>query len=81
MIIHKYNFKLVCRCPNDKSVNIYDVKIKSDDQIQVEEFNKFQKKIYNELMYQEEIYELLNQAYDNVTLVGNHLNVEVVSSE
>ena len=44
---HTYKFKLVCRCPNDKSVNIYDVEIKSDDVIEVEEFQKVQRRIYN----------------------------------
>ena len=28
--MHLYQFKLVCRCPNDESVNIYDVEINSD---------------------------------------------------
>ena len=37
---HMYDFKLVCRCPNDKSVNICDVQIKSDETIEVEEFSK-----------------------------------------
>ena len=36
---HTYNFRLVCRCPNDKSVNIYDVEFTTENQIQVEEFN------------------------------------------
>ena len=52
---HSYKFRLVCRCPNDKSVNIYDVEITTENQIQVEEFNKIQAKIYNKFMYQEEL--------------------------
>jgi len=80
-MIHTYNFKLVCRCPNDDSVNIYDVQIKSDDQIQVEDFSKFQRRIYHEKYYQEEIYEILQAAYDNVELIGTHLGVKVISSQ
>ena len=79
---HKYNFKLVCRCPNDKSVNIYDVEITTKNQIQVEEFNKIQAKIYNQFMYQEEVFDLLKAGLindDSLTVVGNHLGVEVIS--
>ena len=79
---HTYNFKLVCRCPNDKSVNIYDVEITTEDQIQVEEFNKIQKKIYNKFMYQEEVFKLLKEELldnDTLTVIGNHLGVEVIS--
>lgn len=79
---HSYNFKLVCRCPNDKSVNIYDVEITTENQIQVEVFNKIQAKIYNKFMYQEEVFELLKAGlinHDTLTLVGTHLGVEVIS--
>ena len=79
---HSYNFRLVCRCPNDKSVNIYDVEITTENQIQVEEFNKIQAKIYNKFMYQEEVFDLLKEGlmnHDTLTLIGNHLGVEVIS--
>ena len=76
---HTYKFKLVCRCPNDKSVNIYDVEIKSDDVIEVEEFQKVQRRIYNEFYFQEEVFDLLKTAYDNVQVVGYHLGVKVIS--
>ncbi len=42
-----YQFKLVCRCPYDDMVNIYDVKIESDEQVDVEKFVDFQKEIYD----------------------------------
>lgn len=80
-MMHKYEFKLVCRCPNDNSVNIYDVTIKSDEAIQAEDFNKFQDKIYNEKYYQEDIYEILQKTYDNVMLVGTHLGIKIISSK
>lgn len=76
-----YNFKLVCRCPNDNTVNIYDVVIKSKKIIQVEDFNKFQSKIYNEKYYQEQIYELLKKYSDDVKVFGTHLGVKVVSQK
>jgi hypothetical protein len=76
---HTYKFKLVCRCPNDKSVNIYDVEIKSDDVIEVEQFQKVQTRIYNEFYFQEEVFDLLKAAYDNVQVVGYHLGVKVIS--
>ena len=79
---HSYNFRLVCRCPNDKSVNIYDVEITTEHQIQVEEFNKIQAKIYNKFMYQEEVFDLLKEGlmnHDTLTVIGNHLGVEVIS--
>ncbi len=76
---HTYKFKLVCRCPNDKSVNIYDVEIKSDDVIEVEEFQKVQRRIYNEFYFQEEVFDLLKAGYDNVQVVGYHLGVKVIS--
>ena len=79
---HTYNFKIVCRCPNDKSVNIYDVEITTENQIQVEKFNKIQAKIYNKFMYQEEVFDLLKEGlmnHDKLTVIGNHLGVEVIS--
>lgn len=76
---HKYNFKLVCRCPNDKSVNVYDVEVLSNTQIDVEDYNKFQDKVYNQFLFQESLHELLKIKYDNVKLVGHHLGVKVTS--
>ena len=76
---HTYKFKLVCRCPNDKSVNIYDVEIKSNDVIEVEQFQKVQTRIYNEFYFQEEVFDLLKAGYDNVQVVGYHLGVKVIS--
>lgn len=78
---HKYKFNLVCRCPNDNSINIYDAIVKSNDIIQVEDFNKFQKKIYNEKYYQEQIFEILQDAFENVELIGTHLGVQIISSK
>jgi len=79
--MNTYNFKLVCRCPNDSTVNIYDVVIKSKKIIQVEDFNKFQSKIYNEKYYQEQIYELLKDNFDNVKIIGTHLGIKIVSKK
>tara|TARA_R110002167_G_scaffold1018_1_gene4472 strand:+ start:368 stop:619 length:252 start_codon:yes stop_codon:yes gene_type:complete len=79
---HSYKFRLVCRCPNDKSVNIYDVEITTENQIQVEVFNKIQEKIYKKFMYQEELFDMLKEGlmnHDTLTLVGTHLGVEVIS--
>jgi hypothetical protein len=75
-----YNFKLVCRCPHDNSVNIYDVLINSEIQIDVEDFVEFQDEIYSEKYLQEEIWELLSKLYDNVSITGTHLGVQVVTS-
>ena len=74
-----YQFKLVCRCPNDESVNIYDVEINSDAIIEVEEFVKIQKRIYNQLMFQEDLFEILKSRFDSVKLTSDHLGVKVTS--
>ena len=76
---HRYDFKLVCRCPNDKSVNIYDVEVFSNQQIDVEKFNKFQSEIYNKFMFQEDLHQLLKTKYKKVKVVGFHLGVKVIS--
>ena len=47
-----YQFKLVCRCPNDRTVNIYDVEVQAKSIIEVEEFNKFQDKYYEDFIFQ-----------------------------
>ena len=77
--MHLYQFKLVCRCPNDESVNIYDVEINSDVIIEVEEFVKIQKRIYNQLMFQEDLFEILKSRFDSVKLTSDHLGVKVIS--
>ena len=77
--MHLYQFKLVCRCPNDESVNIYDVEINSDAIIEVEEFVKIQKRIYNQLMFQEDLFEILKSRFDSVKLTSDHFGVKVIS--
>ena len=74
-----YQFKLVCRCQNDQTVNIYDVEINSDAIIEVEEFVKIQKRIYNQLMFQEDLFEILKSRFDSVKLTSDHLGVKVIS--
>tara|TARA_R100001460_G_scaffold24332_1_gene48834 strand:- start:153 stop:392 length:240 start_codon:yes stop_codon:yes gene_type:complete len=76
---HTYNFKLVCRCPNDKTVNIYDVEIKSNEIEQVEEFGKIQRRIYNDFMFQEDLFEILKSRFEFVKLTSFHLGVKVIS--
>ena len=76
---HTYNFKLVCRCPNDKTVNIYDVEIKSNEIEQVEEFGKIQRRIYNDFMFQEDLFEILKSRFEFVKLTSYHLGVKVIS--
>ena len=77
--MHLYQFKLVCRCPNDESVNIYDVEIQSQEMIEVEEFSKFQDKIYDDVLFQEDVFELLKELYQNVQIVGYHNGVKVIT--
>jgi len=74
-----YQFKLVCRCQNDQTVNIYDVEIQSQEMIEVEEFNKFQDKIYDDFLFQEDVFELLKELYQNVQIVGYHNGVKVIT--
>ena len=74
-----YQFKLVCRCQNDQTVNIYDVEIQSQEMIEVEEFSKFQDKIYDDVLFQEDVFELLKELYQNVQLVGYHNGVKVIT--
>ncbi len=42
--MNSYRFKLVCRCPYDGMVNIYDVTVESNEQVDVEKFINFKKK-------------------------------------
>lgn len=76
---HIYDFKLVCRCPNDKSVNIYNVEIKSDKIIEVEKFAKIQKNIYEQFMFQENLFEILKARFEFVKITGYHLGIKVIS--
>tara|TARA_Y100000114_G_C11665988_1_gene281382 strand:+ start:221 stop:457 length:237 start_codon:yes stop_codon:yes gene_type:complete len=74
-----YKFKIVARCPNDTSVNIYKVTIKSKTMIQVEEFLRIQNEYYNRDIYQEDLFHNLKDKYNDVKVVGNHLGVEIIS--
>ena len=74
-----YQYKLVCRCQNDQTVNIYDVEIQSQEMIEVEEFSKFQDKIYDDVLFQEDVFELLKELYQNVQIVGYHNGVKVIT--
>ena len=74
-----YKFKIVARCPNDTSVNIYKVTIKSKTMIQVEEFLRIQNEYYNRDIYQEDLFHHLKDKYNDVKVVGNHLGVQIIS--
>ena len=74
-----YKFKIVARCPNDTSVNIYKVSIKSNTMIQVEEFLRIQNEYYNRDIYQEDLFNHLKDKYNDVKVVCNHLGVEIIS--
>ena len=51
-----YKFKIVARCPNDTSVNIYDITIKSKTMIEVEEFLRIQNELLNMDLYQVDLF-------------------------
>ena len=74
-----YKFKIVARCPNDTSVNIYDITIKSKTMIEVEEFLRIQNEYYNRDIYQEDLFNNLKDKYTDVKVVGNNLGVEIIS--
>ena len=74
-----YKFKIVARCPNDTSGNIYDITIKSKTMIEVEEFLRIQNEYYNRDIYQEDLFNNLKDKYTDVKVVGNHLGVEIIS--
>ena len=74
-----YKFKIVARCPNDTSVNIYKVTIKSKTMIEVEEFLRIQNEYYNRDIYQEDLFNHLKDKYNDVKVVCNHLGVEIIS--
>ena len=78
--MNSYQFKLVCRCPYDDMVNIYDVKIESDEQVDVEKFVEFQKEIYDKRYLQEEISKMLSEQFGRVTVVGEHSGIKIVST-
>ena len=53
--MNSYQFKLVCRCPYDGMVNIYDVTVESNEQVDVEKFIKFQEEIYEKRYLQDQL--------------------------
>ena len=57
--MNSYQFKLVCRCPYDGMVNIYDVTVESNEQVDVEKFIKFQEEIYEKRYLQEQLSKML----------------------
>ena len=77
--MYEYKFKLVARCPNDTSVNIYDVTIKNKTMVQVEEFLSLQNDYYLRDIYQEDIFDQLKDRYDVLKIVGTHQGVEVIT--
>jgi|TARA_Y100000114_G_scaffold27057_1_gene22736 hypothetical protein len=77
--MHKYKFNIVARCPNDTSVNIYKVTIRSKSIIEVEEFLRIQNDYYRRDIFQEDLFEHLKAKYKDVKIVGTHLGVKVVS--
>lgn len=77
--MHTYKFDLVSRCPNDISVNIYKVTIKSKTLIEVEEFVRLQNEYYQRDIFQEDLFDQLKLKYKKVKIVGNHLGVWVTS--
>ena len=77
--MHKYKFNIVARCPNDTSVNIYNVTVKSKSIIEVEEFLRIQNDYYRRDIFQEDLFEHLKARYGDVKVVGTHLGVKVIS--
>ena len=77
--MHKYKFKITSRCPNDTSINIYKITIRSKTMIQVEDFFKIQNEYYNRDIYQEDLFNDLKDKYNHVKVVGDHLGVKVIS--
>ena len=77
--MHMYKFNIVARCPNDTSVNIYNVTVKSKSIIEVEEFLRIQNDYYRRDIFQEDLFEHLKARYDDVKVVGTHLGVKVIS--
>jgi|TARA_R100000426_G_scaffold43893_1_gene33415 hypothetical protein len=78
--MNNYQFKLVCRCPYDGMVNIYDVTVESNEQVDVEKFIQFQKEIYEKKYLQEQLSKMLSEMFGRVTIVGEHSGVKIVST-
>ena len=78
--MNSYQFKLVCRCPYDGMVNIYDVTVESDEQVDVEKFIKFQEEIYEKRYLQEQLSKMLSEMFGKVTIIGEHSGVKIVST-
>ena len=67
--MNSYQFKLVCRCPYDGMVNIYDVTVESNEQVDVEKFIQFQKEIYEKKYLQEQLSKMLSEMFGRVMQV------------
>tara|TARA_R100001015_G_C4593408_1_gene148743 strand:+ start:575 stop:811 length:237 start_codon:yes stop_codon:yes gene_type:complete len=78
--MNSYQFKLVCRCPYDGMVNIYDVTVESNEQVDVEKFIKFQEEIYEKRYLQEQLSKMLSEMFGKVTIIGEHSGVKIVST-
>ena len=78
--MNSYQFKLVCRCPYDGMVNIYDVTVESNEQVDVEKFIKFQEEIYEKRYVQEQLSKMLSEMFGKVTIIGEHSGVKIVST-
>tara|TARA_Y100001972_G_C7555813_1_gene279249 strand:- start:6 stop:242 length:237 start_codon:yes stop_codon:yes gene_type:complete len=78
--MNSYQFKLVCRCPYDGMVNIYDVTVESNEQVDVEKFIKFQEEIYEKRYLQEQLSKMLLEMFGKVTIIGEHSGVKIVST-
>ena len=78
--MNSYQFKLVCRCPYDGMVNIYDVTVESNEQVDVEKFIKFQEEIYEKRYLQEQLSKMLSEMFGKVTIIDEHSGVKIVST-
>ena len=78
--MNNYQFKLVCRCPYDGMVNIYDVTVESNEQVDVEKFIKFQEEIYEKRYLQEQLSKMLSEMFGRVIIIGEHSGVKIVST-
>tara|TARA_R100001224_G_scaffold41132_1_gene23644 strand:+ start:571 stop:807 length:237 start_codon:yes stop_codon:yes gene_type:complete len=78
--MNSYQFKLVCRCPYDGMVNIYDVTVESNEQVDVEKFIKFQEEIYEKRYLQEQLSKMLSEMFGKVIIIGEHSGVKIVST-
>ena len=78
--MNSYQFKLVCRCPYDSMVNIYDVTVESNEQVDVEKFLKFQDEVYEKRYLQEQLSKMLSEMFGRVTIIGEHSGVKIVST-